>query len=202
MTGDSTLAAYDRFAAEYAEDWLTQDTPSDLYADFAHWLRPNGETVDVGCGCGREVAWLNANGYPAVGFDASVGLLVEARRRFPALSFRYAILPALAEIDRQFDNVVCETVIMHLPRGEIGAAARRLARITRPGGTLYLSWRVTQTPDGEDQFDARGRRYACFTADVVTNALHGMEILESQERISRSSGKRIGIAVARKTEEL
>jgi SAM-dependent methyltransferase len=117
------------------------------------------------------------------------------------LSFRYARLPALAEIDRQFANVVCETVIMHLERPAIAAALRNLARIVRPGGILYVSWRVTEAPDGADQIDARGRRYACFPADEVTGALSGMQVLEHRDRISRSSGKRIGIVVARKAEE-
>lgn len=201
MTADSTLAAYDAHAAGYAEEWLAQDEPSDLYADLQRWFVCGGSTVDVGCGCGREVAWLNAHGYPAIGYDASSGLLAEARRRFPSLRFRRAALPLLAEIETEFDNVLCETVIMHLPRDEIAPAVRSLARITRPGGTLYLSWRITEPVDGKDQFDVRGRRYACFPERLVTDGLAEMQLLGKEERTSRSSGKRIAIVVARKTTE-
>jgi SAM-dependent methyltransferase len=147
------------------------------------------------------VAWLNAHGYPAIGYDASPGLLAEAQRRFPSLRFRPAALPLLAEIATGFDNVLCETVVMHLPRDAIAPAVRSLGRITRPGGTLYLSWRVTESVDGKDQFDARGRRYACFPVQLVTDALAEMQLLGHEERMSRSSGKRIAIVVARKTAE-
>ena len=48
---------------------------------FQNGLNPDGYLVDIGCGSGREVAWLNASGFPAAGFDASEGLLAEARAR-------------------------------------------------------------------------------------------------------------------------
>jgi SAM-dependent methyltransferase len=198
MSADSTLAAYDAHATAYADEWLGQDTPSDLYADLQRWFRRGGATVDIGCGCGREVAWLGENGFPAVGYDASRGLLAEAQRRFPTLQFRYAALPLLDAIDAQFDNVLCETVIMHLPRREIVVAVQNLVRITRPGGTLYLSWRVTEAADGADQFDPRGRRYACFPDALVIDALGAMRVVQFEQRTSRSSGKRIAITVARK----
>ena len=53
-----------------------------------------------------------------------------------------------------FDNVLCETVIMHLDHKQIAASVRRLLDIVKPSGILYLSWRVTE---GADQRDAQGR---------------------------------------------
>ena len=44
--------------------------------------------VVIGCGSGREVAWLNATGFPAVGFDASEGLLKEACQRYSGVSIQ------------------------------------------------------------------------------------------------------------------
>ncbi len=37
----------------------------------------------------------------------------------------------------------CETVIMHLESNAIMPAVEQLLAILIPGGTLYLSWRVT-----------------------------------------------------------
>lgn len=142
-----TVAAYDTLAETFAREWREQPAPDDLYALLRRVFKAGGDTVDIGCGAGREVAWLNANGYPAVGYDASAGLLEAARTQYPGLSFRRAMLPELVGIaEGAFDNVVCETVIMHLPPAQIGAAVRRLLALLRPGGTLYLSWRVTPRP--------------------------------------------------------
>uniref|UniRef100_UPI0013D5432D class I SAM-dependent methyltransferase n=1 Tax=Klebsiella aerogenes TaxID=548 RepID=UPI0013D5432D len=81
----------------------------------------------------------NGQGFQAVGYDASAGLIAEACRRYPGLSFAQALLPELAGIaDASFDNVLCETVIMHLEPEAIAPAVARLAAILKPGGTLYL----------------------------------------------------------------
>src|SRR5579862_593230 len=104
--------------------------------------------ADIGCGSGREVAWLNACGYPASGFDASDGLLAEARRRYPGFTFMHAELPELREVAaNSFDNVLCETVIMHLDRALIAPSVRRMLDIVKAGGIFYLSWRVTDDAD-------------------------------------------------------
>ena len=113
-----TLAAYDKDAAAFAKDWHEQPPPTDLHEIVKRLFIPGGITADIGCGSGREVAWLNANGFPAKGFDASEGLLAEARPRYRLLDFVHAGLPDLSGIAANtYHNVLCETVIMHLDRG-------------------------------------------------------------------------------------
>jgi SAM-dependent methyltransferase len=191
----STVAAYDQAAADFAADWHAQPAPDDLHALVNRFFR-RGRTADIGCGSGREVAWLAANGFPAVGFDPSEGLLAQARARYPGLSFIAAALPELAGIpDASFDNVLCETVIMHLAPENVPRSVVRLAAILRPGGTLYLSWRVTA---GADQRDAQGRLYAAFAPQLVTGALAGATILLDTQTTSASSGKTVHRVMARK----
>ena len=191
----ATLAAYDSGAAGYANDWHGQPAPGDMYAQLKAHFR-HGVTADIGCGSGRDTAWLVANGFPTIGYDASDGLLAEARRRYPALDFRPAALPALDGVAAgAFDNVLCETVIMHLPRPDIEAAVRRLAGLLRPRGTLYLSWRVTRDSDRRDD---RNRLYAAFDAALVRQAMSGMTLLLDEEIVSASSGKAVHRIVARR----
>ena len=181
-----TLAAYDQGARAYADDWHDQPPPTDLHAVVRRYFR-HGATADIGCGSGREVAWLDANGYPATGYDASEGLIAEARRRYPDSKFELAALPQLDGVPRaSFDNVLCETVIMHLRRADIAAAVRSLASLLTPKGVLYLSWRVT--PDS-DQRDKSGRLYAAFDAGLVRGELEDMTLLFDEEVVSASSGK-------------
>lgn len=192
----ATLEAYDKHAAAFAQEWHEQPPPTDLQALVRRFFVP-GLTADVGCGSGREVAWLAANGFPARGFDASDGLLAEARLRYPDLSFAHAELPDLTGIaPASFDNVLCETVIMHLPHEAIAPAVRRLLDVVRPAGVLYLSWRVTPN---DDLRDAHGRLYAAFDANLVRAELATAELMLDEEVVSASSGKTIHRIVARKT---
>lgn len=191
----NTLAAYNDAATTFAEDWHAQPAPSDVHALIRRYFRP-GLTADIGCGSGREVAWLAANGFTAIGYDACEGLLLEARTRYPQHRFEAAALPELAPIaDDSFDNVLCETVIMHLTRQAVAPSLRRMMAILKPGGVLYVSWRMT---DGADQRDACGRLYAAFDSGLVAAQLTDAAILLDEEAVSLSSAKRIHRIVARK----
>ena len=192
----STLAAYDKDAASFAREWHEQPAPVDLQDIVGRFFIKGGATADIGCGSGREVAWLNANGYPAAGFDASEGLLTEARRRYPDLKFVDAELPALAGVAADsYDNVLCETVIMHLDRALIAPSVRRMFEIVKPAGVFYLSWRVT---DAADLRDGHGRLYAAFDASIVRDELKAATTLLDEEVVSASSGKKIHRLVVRK----
>jgi SAM-dependent methyltransferase len=193
---EATLKAYDRDPGSFAEDWETQPPPSDLYATVQRFFIPGGATADIGCGSGRDAAWLDSHGFPAQGFDASEGLLREARKRHPHITFEAATLPALAVItDGRFANVLCETVIMHLPPNDLTPAVQRLLSILRTGGVLYLSWRVTE---GHDRRDEHGRLYASFDPERVLHALAGTEMLLDEQVGSVSSGKLIRRIAVRK----
>ncbi|WP_050476190.1 class I SAM-dependent methyltransferase [Herbaspirillum rhizosphaerae] len=190
-----TLNAYDNNAAAFADDWLAQPAPDDMYALLTEHFAP-GPTADIGCGAGRDVAWLNANGFDAVGYDGSAGLLEEAQRRYPTLTFESALLPALDGVPTgQFQNVLCETVIMHLEPSDVPAATARLLALLRPGGTLYLSWRVT---DDASQRDKHQRLYAAFDAQSVLDACSGYQLLFNKTETSLSSGKTIQRLIVRK----
>jgi 2-polyprenyl-3-methyl-5-hydroxy-6-metoxy-1,4-benzoquinol methylase len=191
-----TLAAYDHDAAAFARDWHEQPAPSDLQAVVTRFFVKGGLTADIGCGSGREVAWLDANGFSAQGFDASDGLLKEARSRYPDRGFAHAELPDLKGIAADtFDNVLCETVIMHLERPQVAPSVRRMLDIVKPSGIFYLSCRVT---DGADLRDAHGRLYAAFDASLVRAELTGAAMLLDEEVVSASSGKKIHRLVVRK----
>ena len=189
-----TLAAYDCDAAAFAKDWHDQPAPVDLQEIVERFFVRGGNSVDIGCGSGREVGWLNSHGFSAVGFDASEGLLAEARRRYPGLKFARAELPDLKGIGT-YDNVLCETVIMHLEAAQIAAAVRRLLGIVKPSGILYLSWRIT---DDSDLRDSHGRLYAAFDTALVLAELKTTVLLLDEEVVSASSAKKIHRLVAKK----
>jgi SAM-dependent methyltransferase len=190
-----TLLAYETAAQAFADEWHGQPAPNDMYALLQRFFKP-GLTADIGCGSGRDAAWLVANGHRAVGYDASERLLAQARARYPKLEFATAALPELVGIaDETFDNVLCETVIMHLPHDVVVPSVRRLVSILKTGGILYLSWRVTA---GSDQRDRSGRLYAAFGADLVLPALAPATLLLDEEVVSASSGKVIHRSVVRK----
>jgi SAM-dependent methyltransferase len=193
-----TLAAYAAAAETFAQDWHDQPPASDLHEIVRRFFTP-GLSADIGCGSGRDVAWLVANGFPAIGYDPCEGLLEEARARYPQLEFVTAALPELTGVpDDTFENVLCETVLMHLERGSVVPAVHRLVAILKPGGALYLSWRLSEI----DHRDQHGRLYAALDKKLVADALAAATLLLDEQVVSKSSGKTIHRMVARKRASL
>ena len=193
---NQTVAAYDEAGGAFARDWSAQPPPYDLYEILRHYFK-SGPTVDIGCGSGRDAAWLAAHGFEVAGYDASPGILREAIALHPQLNFGIATLPQLEGLQSgSYQNVLCETVIMHLHTDTIGHAVRSLLRLLRPSGTLYLSWRVTE---GGSLRDQNGRLYSAFGKELVLNELDlGVRVLLDQEQVSLSSGKKLHRLVLRK----
>ena len=63
------------------------------------FFHPGGRTADVGCGSGREVAFLAASGFTTRSATTPRDALLEqARLRYPRLRFAAAALPDLAGV--------------------------------------------------------------------------------------------------------
>lgn len=189
-----TLKAYAEKAHQYHQDWLNQPEPSDMYELLQKFFIPLGQTADIGCGSGRDCIWLNKNDYPVIGFDSSKELLELATQNAPQILFQQAFFPTLKEINQTFDNILCETVIMHLPETEISQCIQSLKRILNKGGVLYLSWRVTE---GQDLRHEDGRLYTAFEPSFITNQFRPTSILHLEDIKSASSGKRVYRLIAK-----
>ncbi|MDB6050222.1 MAG: Methyltransferase [Pseudomonas sp.] len=188
-----TLAAYDSGASGFAEDWLAQPVPTDLYALLEHYFEP-GKTADIGCGAGRDTAWLASKDFDVVGYDGSPGLLGEAQRRYPEIHFEHSLLPTLEGVERAvFQNVLCETVIMHLPPEQVSQAILQMLALLVPGGVLALSWRTS----AQNYRDPFGRLYASIDDQLIAELVAGHQVLLDTENINLSSQKTIRRLVVR-----
>lgn len=138
--------------------------PADLYRFIQQHFHLGQATADIGCGSGRDVAWLEAHGYPTTGYDASGAMLTEARRAYPGIDVREAALPGLASIpDQAWTNVLCCATLMHLPHSEIASAIGNLSRIVRPGGRLIVSYLATAATKRR----ADGRLFTALSGDAL-----------------------------------
>jgi ubiquinone/menaquinone biosynthesis C-methylase UbiE len=96
--------------------------------------------LEVGCGNGDILAWLNQCGVPStglVGIDLLPNVVEMARLRHPSLSFQEGNAERLPFTDSLFDVVLVSTVFSSI-LDEITAAnvAREIARVTKADGAV------------------------------------------------------------------
>lgn len=100
--------------------------------------------VDVGAGTGDLAAALSLRGWDVRGCEPEATMREVAATAHPTLSFVDAKLPSLPFTDAAFDAVTANFVLNHVP--DPRAAARELARIAVPGGTLVATtWVVSSS---------------------------------------------------------
>jgi len=112
-----------------------------IAAEVERFVSLRGRRVlDVGCQTGALPIALSRLGASVTGVDVDEKLIegarIRARGHGVEPTFRVALAEALPFPDASFDVVTFVDVIEHV--ADARAAVREIARVLRPGGTLYL----------------------------------------------------------------
>jgi SAM-dependent methyltransferase len=120
--------------------------------------------LDVGCGEGRNIRYLLANGYECCGIDRDKSALERLRRDAAALGrsdsedrFVPGEADALPWPDQSFDAVIC-SALLHFAddAAHFGRMMTEMWRVLAPGGLFFSRLASTIGLDGFE--DAAGRR--------------------------------------------
>lgn len=164
MTGidDQTLSYYQAHAAELAARYNSCECGISSFFPFT--FSPGSRVFEIGCGSGRDLARLLAEGFVAEGVEPCRELIDEAERVWPELRGRIHqdSLPTLSSLpeDVHWDGVLCSSVLMHIPKEHVFDAAFSIRRLLARGGWLLLSVpRETLQIDPNTGRDAQGRLF-------------------------------------------
>jgi SAM-dependent methyltransferase len=138
-----TQQTYDLIAGEFAR--ITASPAAEVSQRLSHLAAslPAGALVaDIGCGPGRDTAFLRKRGFRVVGLDLSIGQL-RAHKQPGFVQADMRRLPLRAE---SVDAIWCHAALQHLPRAFVPGVLAEFGRVVRQGGALALS--VTEG-DGE-----------------------------------------------------
>jgi SAM-dependent methyltransferase len=143
---DAIQKSYDSVADEYARHIFSEldNKPLDreLLSRFAFELKGKGEICDMGCGPGHVARYLRDHGADVFGLDLSAGMLEEARRLNPDITFREGNMLALDLADASLAGIAAFYAIVHLPREAVADVFREMARVLKPGGLLLLAFHI------------------------------------------------------------
>ncbi|MFJ3633331.1 class I SAM-dependent methyltransferase [Streptomyces sp. NPDC090112] len=173
----------DHLAARWAEETLTR-----------HGAGPR--VLDVGCGTGRDAAWLHsAAGREVTGIDTSPAMLAHARDHHPGPVYRHADMRDF-DLDTTFDAVVCmDSALLYChTNDDLTAFLARCRAHLAPGGLLVAEMRNgafflgnTELLDGPRtaSFEWRGTTYASRTTLWID---HGAQLLRRRRTWTADDG--------------
>lgn len=139
---------YEGFAELERKGWTDADLAAgyvDLFAPASDMaippliagIGPGQRVLDLCCGQGNVSAALAAAGAEPVGVDFSPAMLAIARDRVPGVEFIEGDAQDLPFPDRDFDAVVCNFGLVHVP--DQARALAEVARVLKPGGRFAMT---------------------------------------------------------------
>jgi ubiquinone/menaquinone biosynthesis C-methylase UbiE len=154
----SIRESYDRVADEYAHHIFSKldNKPLDreLLTRFVSEVKGRGDVCDMGCGPGHIARYLHDADTSVFGLDLSPGMLQEAQRLNPDISFCQGNMLALDLPDASLAGITAFYAIVNLARESLPQVFREMARVLQPGGLLLLSFHIgNETMHRDDWWD-------------------------------------------------
>lgn len=153
----TTLSHYEENAEDYAARTSDHDVSQNIAALWRHIEGPRPWTLlDFGCGPGRDLKSLAAQGDVAVGLDGSAAFVRIARDATGAEVLHQDFL-ALDLPAARFDGIFANASMQHVPRRALPDVLARLRGALKPRGVF-----VASIPRGDNEEGWNGARFSAF----------------------------------------
>ena len=151
----SIRESYDRLAEEYtrriADELQRKPLDRELLDRFAKQTKGRDDVCDMGCGPGHVARYLRDAGASVFGLDLSPGMLEQARKLNPDISFREGNMLALDILDGALAGIAAFYAIVNIPKLSLPVVFREIQRVLQPGGLLLLAFHTGNEVLHEDE---------------------------------------------------
>lgn len=170
-----TIHWYDKNANNYANALKTQIF-SDGIEKFIYYLHTSAKILDAGCAAGRDSAIFASKGFDVTGIDISEGLLQEAKKEYPNITFVYGDLLNLPFPDNTFDGIWANACLVHFEIiNETKKAITEFNRVLSQGGILHIfvKEQLTErkTDIVSDKLSSHDRFFQYYKKEEIKNLL-------------------------------
>lgn len=163
----STLNYYNENSLKEAEIYECADV-TQLHHFLSSGLKPGGRLLELGCGSGRDAAFMISQGFKVLATDGCASMVDQAKRLHPELLGQVIDLKlpeGLSNALGVFDGVYAIAVLMHLSTQEIERTISAVNFLLATKGRFVFSVPILRDDVTTDGFDAKGRRFTALSPD-------------------------------------
>ncbi|MFO7801020.1 MAG: methyltransferase domain-containing protein [Desulfovermiculus sp.] len=133
----SSKIFYQNQAQAYFEQTFGVD-PSSFLQPLSQYLQPGAYILDVGCGAGRDMLWLQKRGFNCTGLDCSPAL-VDLARRHTGLPVIEADFESFDFHGLDMDALLLVGALVHVPQERFCRVLSQILQALKPQGLVLLT---------------------------------------------------------------
>lgn len=145
-SNNAVSEAYSLAAKAYSNEMLHELEGKNFDRLILTWFAsqiPQGEVIlEVGTGPGQIAGFLNQQGIKCIGTDIALGMVEQARRNFPDLTFEVQDFFDLTYKDNTFFGVVGFYAVVNHPLDRLSAVFNEWIRVIKKNGFLMFSFHI------------------------------------------------------------
>jgi ubiquinone/menaquinone biosynthesis C-methylase UbiE len=185
-TYDSIAILYSKKISDLVSNTWVGEYEKQLLDRFLQLIKGfNPSILDIGCGNGKDTAYLISKGATVVGIDFSSKMLQEAKKRVINGMFYQMDMRNLEFSAQVFNGVWANGCIYHVPKVELSQVLKEVLRVLKPSGVFSFNLKVgigERLEDNPRSFAGGSRFYAYYTVREIKNCLKraGFKVLETK----------------------
>ncbi|MEA1876583.1 MAG: class I SAM-dependent methyltransferase [Bacteroidota bacterium] len=154
----SSIKYYDQNASRLVPEYHSAEV-SGIHTLLGKWLPKGGDVLEIGCGAGRDAAYMASMGCKVVATDASESMVSYSHGYFQKLGISdgialhqaaFPLPPSHNLLSDRFDAVVSMAVLMHIPNSELFEFAIQVRTILKFKGIFVCSFCNSREPTDDD----------------------------------------------------
>jgi 2-polyprenyl-3-methyl-5-hydroxy-6-metoxy-1,4-benzoquinol methylase len=141
-TYKTTIAAYDKLANVYQDNFMYLDLYDDTYDKFCNLIiKQNARIFEIGCGPGNITKYLLSKrpGFYIEAIDAAPNMVKLAKENNPAANFTIMDCREISKLNERFDAIICGFCMPYLSREDCNKLISDCSFLLHNGGILYFS---------------------------------------------------------------
>ncbi len=134
-----TEETYDKAAEGYAKKFENIGVRSkDVDQAFEYISKENPNVLEIGCGGGREAAYILSKTDNYIGIDVSAGMLAQAQENLPDAQFQKTAVETY-DFPTNVDIVFAFASLLHTSKEDLKDVFERMYEALNESGVVYLS---------------------------------------------------------------
>ncbi len=189
---NKTLNFYSNNAALLSTRYESANV-SDLQSKLLDCFKNKHQLLELGCGSGRNAAFMIDHGFQVTGIDGSEEMIHSAIELHPKLNGNLiaAEIPEdLYKIEKTFDGIYSIATLMHLKESQVKLVIKELSNLLNSDGILFFSVSIARDDINEMGFDNKGRFFLMLDKDkwisiCRNNGFKEVSITQSEDGLNR-----------------